>query len=204
MKIHKWESKKRKGRGPPAWFFIEPPLWPCRPIKNLHKNAGGSPPLGFTAPNVQVPPKRAGRSANHRARRASRFKNVGFNRAGHVVRTRQGCSIFRFSPKGCLRRVPFSRARERNQRARTGGSPLCTPSPRPNRCGDIRLLRLCQPCPLRFPAHTGPAWSGHSPLPAPCQRLPGAPHMDGGNASPAPFDIIFGCHSPPLLVYSPY
>ena len=112
-------------------FIIEPPPWPCRPIKNLHKNAGGLPPLGFTAPNVQDPPKRAGRSANHRASGASRFRNVGFNRAGHVVRTRQGCSIFRFSPKGCLRRVPFSRARERNQRVRIGAAAPMYPNGEP-------------------------------------------------------------------------
>ena len=128
MKIHK---KRREGRSPPARLLIEPPPWPCRPIKNLHKNAGGSPPLGFTAPNVQDPPKRAGRSANHRASGASRFRNVGFNRAGHVVRTRQGCSIFRFSPKGCLRRVPFSRARERNQRARIGAAAPMYPNGEP-------------------------------------------------------------------------
>lgn len=73
-------SKKREDIRPPA-KWTRPPPWPCRPIKNLHVNAGGSPPLRFTASNVQTPPERAGRPAIHGASTASRIKDVGFKQA---------------------------------------------------------------------------------------------------------------------------
>src|SRR5699024_3649004 len=75
------KRKIKNGRSsalPQNWS--KPPPWPCRPIKNLHVNAGGSLPRRFSASNVQTPPERAGRPAIRGTSSASRIKDVGFKR----------------------------------------------------------------------------------------------------------------------------
>ena len=53
----------------------KPPPWPCRPVKNLHEDAGGSPPRSFTASNVQTAGREDYQARKEQAANLRRLQN---------------------------------------------------------------------------------------------------------------------------------